>query len=76
MLTARQIQVAREAGALTVLPLTLSTRAALHLLAGELALAESVVEQVEAVADVIDNRSVSYTALCVAAFRGRERDRP
>jgi DNA-binding CsgD family transcriptional regulator len=73
VLTARQIQVARDAGALTVLPLTLSTRAALHLLAGELALAEAVVEQVEAMTDVIDNRSVSYTALCVAAFGGRER---
>ena len=72
VLTARQIQVARDAGALTVLPLALSTRAALHLLAGEVALADSVVEQVEAVADVTDNRGVSYTALCVAAFRGRE----
>ena len=72
VLTARQIQVARDAGALTVLPVTLSTRAALYLLAGELALAESVVEQAEAVADAIDNTSMSYTALCVAAFRGRE----
>jgi DNA-binding CsgD family transcriptional regulator/tetratricopeptide (TPR) repeat protein len=72
VLTARQIQVARDAGALTLLPLALSTRAALHLLAGELALADSVVEQVEAVADVTDNRGVSYTALGVAAFRGRE----
>lgn len=72
VLTARQIHVARDAGALTVLPLTLSTRAALHLLAGELALADSVVEQMGAVADVTDNRRVSYIALCVAAFRGRE----
>jgi DNA-binding CsgD family transcriptional regulator len=70
--TSRQIQVARDAGALTLLPLTLSTRAAFHLFAGELALAESVVEQVQAVSKVIDNRSVSYTALCIAAFRGRE----
>ena len=71
VLTARQIQVARDAGALTLLPLALSTRAALHLLAGELARADSVVEQLEAVADVTDNRGVSYTALGVAAFRGR-----
>ena len=72
VLTTRQIQVAHDAGALTVLPLTLSTRAALHLLAGELTLAQSVIEEVEALADVIDNRSVSYTALCLAAFAGRE----
>jgi DNA-binding NarL/FixJ family response regulator len=71
-LTGRQIQVARDAGALTMLPLALSTRAAFHLLAGELALADSLVEQGQAVADVTDNREVSYPALCVAAFRGRE----
>jgi DNA-binding CsgD family transcriptional regulator len=71
-LTSGQIQVARDLGALTLLPLTLSTRAAFHLLAGELALAESVVEQVQALAEVVDSRSVSYSALCIAAFRGRE----
>ncbi len=71
-LTALQVQVAREAGALTVLPLTLSTRVALHLLSGELSRAESVVSQVEAVGDLIDIRSVSYSALFLAAFRGQE----
>jgi DNA-binding CsgD family transcriptional regulator len=72
VLTALQIQVAREASALTVLPLTLGTRAALHLFAGNVALAASLVEQVEAVADAIDNRPVPYSALAVAAFRGRD----
>ncbi len=56
VLTARQIQAARDAGALTVLPLSLGTRAALHLFEGKLALAASVVEQVETVADAIGNR--------------------
>ena len=74
VLTARQIQAARDAGALTVLPLSLGTRAALHLFSGKLALAASVVEQVEAVADAIGNRPASYSALTVAAFRGREDD--
>ena len=74
VLTARQIQAARDAGALTVLPLSLGTRAALHLFSGKLALAASVVEQVEAVADAIDNRPASYSALAVAAFVGREGD--
>jgi DNA-binding CsgD family transcriptional regulator len=74
VLTARQIQAARDAGALTVLPLSLGTRAALHLFSGNLALAASVVEQVEAVADAIGNRPASYSALTVAAFRGREGD--
>jgi DNA-binding CsgD family transcriptional regulator len=74
VLTARQVQVARDAGALTVLPLTLSLRGGVHLFAGELALAASVVEQVEAVADVIDTRTVTYPSLTLAAFRGREGD--
>jgi DNA-binding CsgD family transcriptional regulator len=74
VLTARQVQVARDAGALTVLPLTLSTRGGVHLFAGELAVAASLVEQVAAVADATDNRTVPYAALAVAAFRGREGD--
>jgi DNA-binding CsgD family transcriptional regulator len=69
-LTARQIQVAREAGALTVLPLTLSTRAGVHLVAGEVAIAASLVEQVEAVADATDIRTSRYAAVMVAALRG------
>ena len=42
--------------------------------AGQLALASSFVEQVQAVADVTDNRTVRYAALAVAAVRGREKD--
>ena len=72
VLTARQVQVARDAGALTLLPLTLSARASLHMFAGELALAESALEQADAVAGVVDGRSVSYASLGVAALRGRE----
>jgi DNA-binding CsgD family transcriptional regulator len=72
VLTARQLEAARASGALTVRFLTLSNRAALHLLAGNLVMAASVVEQLEAVADVIDNRTVSYPPMALAAFRGRE----
>jgi DNA-binding CsgD family transcriptional regulator len=73
-LTARQVQVANDAGALTVLPLTLSTRAGVHLFAGELPVAASLVEQVEAVADATDTRTARYAAVTVAAFHGREHD--
>jgi DNA-binding CsgD family transcriptional regulator len=72
VLTARQVQVARDAGALTVLPLTLSTRGGVHLFAGELAVAASLVVQVEAMADATDNRTVPYAEVAVAAFRGHE----
>jgi DNA-binding CsgD family transcriptional regulator len=66
--------VARDAGALTVLPLTLSTRAGVHLFAGELATAASLVEQLEAVADAIDTRNAAYAAVALAAFRGRDKE--
>jgi DNA-binding CsgD family transcriptional regulator len=47
-------------------------RAGLHMLSGELELAESVLEQADALADVIDKRSLAYSPLGVAALRGRE----
>jgi DNA-binding CsgD family transcriptional regulator len=74
VLTARQVEAASDAGALAVLPLTLSTRAGVHLFAGELSVAVSLVEQVEAVADATDTRTARYAAAAVAAFRGREHD--
>jgi DNA-binding CsgD family transcriptional regulator len=73
-LTARQIQLAREAGALSVLPLTLSTRAGVHLFAGELDVASWLVEEAKAVAEATDSRIAPYGALALAAFRGREPD--
>jgi DNA-binding CsgD family transcriptional regulator len=74
LLTARQVDVARDTGALTVLPLTLSTRAGVQLFAGEISVAASLVEQVQSIADVIDSRTVPYAALAVAGFRGNEAD--
>jgi DNA-binding CsgD family transcriptional regulator len=71
-LTSRQIQVARDAGALTVLPMTLSTRSVLHLLAGELPVAASLVEEAHAIIDATDSGTVPYAPLTLAAFRGRE----
>jgi len=72
VLTARQVRLARDAGALSVLPLTLSIRASVHLFAGDLNAAASLVDRVEAVADAIDTRTAKYAAVTVAAFRGRE----
>lgn len=53
-LTVRQIEVAHDAGTLSVLPLTLGTRAGVHMFAGELSVAASLIEQVEAVADATE----------------------
>jgi DNA-binding CsgD family transcriptional regulator len=73
-LTRRQIRLARESGALTVLPLTLSTRAGVELYAGNLAVASSLVEEANAVTDATDGRTVPYAPLALVAFRGREPD--
>jgi DNA-binding CsgD family transcriptional regulator len=71
-LTARQIQVARNVGALAVLPLALSTRVGVHLFAGELRAAASLAEESEALSTATHSRIVPYNALVLAGFRGRE----
>jgi len=71
-LTARQIEVARDIGALAMLPLALSTRAGALLFAGELRAAASLVEESKALSGATHARIVPYAALTLAAFRGRE----
>ena len=72
-LTARQVRAAREVGALGHLPLALSTRVGVHLFAGELQAAASLVEQSGALAEATYSRAVPlYGALALAAFRGSE----
>jgi DNA-binding CsgD family transcriptional regulator len=73
-LTRRQIRLARESGALTVLPLTLSTRAGVELYAGRLADATALVEEAALVTEATDGRNVPYAPLALVAFRGREPD--
>jgi hypothetical protein len=73
-LTRRQIRIARESGALTVLPLTLSTRAGVELYAGYLADASALVEEANAVTEPTDGRNVPYAPLALVAFRGCEPD--
>ena len=74
LLTARQLELARAAGALTVLPVTLSVRAGVHIFGGELNMAASLVDRIEALADSTDARTVQHAAVLLAAFRGREHD--
>jgi DNA-binding CsgD family transcriptional regulator len=70
--TRRQAEVARAAGAVSILPLTLSTLAGVQLFAGCLSKAESSFAQAEALADATDSRTVWYAAGLAAAFRGDE----
>jgi DNA-binding CsgD family transcriptional regulator len=71
-LTAELERLARDVGALSILPMTLSMRVGTCLLAGQMADAEFLVDQVQIVTDASDNTRLPNAALTVAAFRGDE----
>jgi DNA-binding CsgD family transcriptional regulator len=71
-LSRRRIALARQTGALRVLPLTLSFRVRLHLFAGELGAAAPLVEEIATLAAAIGRVSPAYSAVALAAFRGHE----
>jgi DNA-binding CsgD family transcriptional regulator len=72
MLSTRHVRLARDAGALSVLPIALISRMAVHLIAGELAGAASLIDEAEAVTEVTGSRIGPYGALGLAAWQGRE----
>jgi DNA-binding CsgD family transcriptional regulator len=74
LLSTRDVQLARDTGALGVLPIALSTRAGLHLFAGELSVAAALAEEVAVVTEVTGSRIAPYGALGFAAFSGRDAD--
>jgi DNA-binding CsgD family transcriptional regulator len=71
-LCTRHVRLARQAGALTVLPIALNARVGMHLYAGELAEAASLVEEGKAVTEATGTRLPRYAVLALAAWRGRE----
>ena len=71
VLCTRHLQLARQAGALAVLPIALNARTGLHLFAGELAEAAALVDEFATVNDVMGNHLLPYGAVAVAAWRGR-----
>jgi DNA-binding CsgD family transcriptional regulator len=71
-LVSRHVQLVREAGALSLLPLALGVRIHVHVFAGELAAAASLSEESEAVTEATRIQLPRYGALAVAAWRGRE----
>ena len=73
-LTRRQVREGRESGALTVLPVSLSTRAVVELYSGNLAEADSLIAEANAITAATEGRSVPFSPLALAAFRGREPD--
>ena len=70
-LTGRQIQAARDEGALATLALALNARAPMQMLTGELQAGAALVEEADALSEVT-GRAISYAGLPLDAFRGRE----
>jgi DNA-binding CsgD family transcriptional regulator len=74
VLSARHVDMARAAGALSMLPLTLHSQAIVHVFAGELDAAASLVAELDAVQKATGTTLAPYGALGLAAWRGREQE--
>jgi DNA-binding CsgD family transcriptional regulator len=75
-LTTRVVRVAREAGALRILPLALMYRTALHVHAGEFTAAADLIKESDAITEATGNAPVRYPSLMLAAWRGEASEVP
>jgi DNA-binding CsgD family transcriptional regulator/tetratricopeptide (TPR) repeat protein len=73
-LTTRGVQLARDAGALSVLPIALQQRAGLHLYEGHFAAAAATCDEAASIAEATGGALPPYVPLAIAAFRGREEE--
>jgi DNA-binding CsgD family transcriptional regulator len=71
VLSARFVQLARDAGALTMLPLALTTRAGVQVFSGELAATASLVDEVAAINEATGASLAPYAGLARLTFQGR-----
>ena len=71
-LVTRSAELARERGALGVLPLALNNLAFMRIFAGELDAATPLLEEADAIADATDADRITFGWLILAAFRGDE----
>ena len=74
ILASRYEQMAREAGALSQLPLALNSRIVVDLFAGELRNAAVLVGEANSVTETIGTELAPYGALWLAAWEGHEQD--
>jgi DNA-binding CsgD family transcriptional regulator len=71
-LSDRSVRLARDAGALTMLPVALPHLAGVHLHAGEFGSASALIEEAEAMTAQTLNAGLRYAALVLVAWRGAE----
>jgi DNA-binding CsgD family transcriptional regulator len=72
LLAARQVQVARDTGALVHLQFALSFLARSHMLAGELTAATLMIDEARSIAETTGNPSHVNAPMILAAWRGHE----
>ena len=73
-LAARAVRLARDAGALTMLPVTLPYLSGVHIYAGEFGAAATLIEEADAITAGTGNVGLVYGALVLAAWRGVEHE--
>jgi DNA-binding CsgD family transcriptional regulator len=66
------LRVARESGALSMLPIAATYRASLHVHAGAFGAAASLIDEVDAITQATDMAPLKYASLMLAAWRGNE----
>ncbi|MGW5431701.1 ATP-binding protein [Streptomyces sp. NPDC004059] len=71
-LATRAVTLAREAGALAVLPMALSYQACFQVHAGELDSAAALIDEATAISEAVGGVPMMYASLVLAAWRGRE----
>ena len=71
-LASREVKLARDTGALAVLPIALTYRACVHVHAGEFAAASALIEEADAISEATGNPPLRYTSLILFAWRGQE----
>ena len=71
-LASRQVQLARDAGALSVLPMALNILVSSHTHAGELSSAEALLEESNAITEATGSPPLVYGALTLPPWRGDE----
>ena len=72
VLAARQVQLARDVGALAVLPMALTSLAAALLWPGDFAVAAALIAEAETLTEATGSQLPPYSALALAAWQGRE----
>jgi DNA-binding CsgD family transcriptional regulator len=71
-LAAREVQLVREAGALTALPLSLNASGVAQIFAGDLSAAASLGDEVDIATEATGSHLVPFVPLQLAAWQGRE----